>query len=65
MYELFVNTTVLFLPISVMVDAVLSIIMLELGRFASVNVLVAVSSSLVTVILNSRLSVSAIDEGRS
>ena len=36
--QLFVNTTVLFLPISVMVGAVLSIIMLELGRFASVNI---------------------------
>ena len=42
-----------------------TIIMLEPGRFASVIILVAVSSSLVTVILNSRLSVSAIDEGRS
>ena len=66
LYELFVNTMILLLPTSVMVGAVLSIIMLEPGRFASVIILVAVSSSLVTVILNSRLSESAIDApGRS
>ena len=63
-YELFVYTMVLLLPTSVMVGAVLSIIMLGPVRFASVNVLVVVLSSLVTVMVNSRLSVSAIDEAR-
>ena len=36
-YELSVATIVLLLPTSVMLGAVLSIIMLEPGRFASVN----------------------------
>ena len=61
-YELFVGTTVLLLPTSTMVGAVLSTTRLEPVRFASVNVLDAVRSSLRTPMLNSRLSVSAVFE---
>ena len=57
-YELFVGTMVLLLPTSVILGAVLSIIILEPDRFASVNVIVAVLSSLVMVMVNSRLFVS-------
>ena len=61
-YELFVNTTVLFLPISVMVGAVLSIIRLGPVRFAFVNVKTFRESSLNTKMENARLFVSETDE---
>ena len=49
-------------PISVMVGAVLSIIMLELGRFASVNITVFRPSSLLALMVNARRFVSETDE---
>ena len=61
-YELFVGTTVLLLPTSVMVGAVLSIIMLELGRFASVNTTDFRPSSLLALMINARLFVSETNE---
>ena len=61
-YELFAGTMVLLLPFSVMVGAVLSIIMLELGRFASVNITVFRPSSLLALMVNARLFVSETDE---
>ena len=61
-YELFVGTTVLLLPTSTMVGAVLSTTRLGPVRFASVNILVAVRSLLRTPMVNSRLSVSAVVE---
>ena len=61
-YELFVATMVLLLPTSTMIGAVLSIVMLESGRFASVNTTVFVPSALLTLMVNARLFVSETDD---
>ena len=61
-YELFVATMVLLSPFSVMLGTVLSMIMLEPGKFACVNVLVCRLSSLFALIMNGRLVVSPSDD---
>ena len=51
-YELFVGTMVLLLSVRDMLGAMVSIMMFEPGKSVCVNVLVTVSSSLLTAILN-------------